>query len=86
VEEYTSPGRRTNADALPRLGAGYFSGVMPLAGLKRNPILDRSLPSDLDSQPQSLKLPSRLSYYSAQTAPAEDAVTKKNERPLRLEP
>ena len=62
MEEYTAPGRRTNADALPRLGAGYFSGVMPLAGLKMKPYLNRSLPVDLDSQPLSLKLPSRLSF------------------------
>jgi hypothetical protein len=60
VEEYTAPGRRTNADALPRLGAGYFSGVTPSAGLKTKPYLNRSLPVDLDSQPSSLKLPSRL--------------------------
>src|ERR1700691_83362 len=70
--------RRTNADALPRLGAGYFSGVMPSAGMKTDiPIRDRSLPADLDSQPQSLKLPSR-SYLSntAQTAPAANTVSE----------
>ena len=75
MEEHTSPFRRTNADALPRLGAGYFSGVMPSAGAKTNPIwtgfspyLDRSLPCGPGLTASSLKLPSRL-YY--QTVPKQ---------------
>jgi hypothetical protein len=55
--------RRTNADALPRLGAGYFSGLTPPAGTKTKPFGQVS-PLDLDSQPSSLKLPSRLYYQT----------------------
>ena len=47
------------------------------------PYLDRSLPVDLDSQPLSLKLPSRLNLQAAQTAPAEDGGAERRRWNLR---
>ena len=64
VEEYTAPGRRTNADALPRLGAGYFSGVTPSAGLKNETLSGQVSPRGPGLTAYSLKLPSRLNLQN----------------------
>ena len=80
MEEQHHTGRRTNADALPRLGAGYFSGVTPSAGKKtETPIWTGLSPADLDSQPLSLKLPSRCISEPCPTAPAMDGVPEDDE-------
>jgi hypothetical protein len=91
VEEYTSPGRRTNADALPRLGAGYFSWRDAFGRSENKPYLTGSppistglSPADLNSQPQTLKLPSRL--YN-QTVPKQRRLWSGAEyvKPARLD-